>query len=83
VLVRILVAHHHVAGSGLATGQVTAASKPRHRHQEFLAFLRQVANMVEVRAERSRASAAQPIQVGRVLGAFPFLSVVKLTSAAR
>jgi transposase len=27
----------------IATGQVTAACKARHRHQEFLAFLRQVA----------------------------------------
>jgi Homeodomain-like domain len=27
----------------VATGQVTAACKPRHRHQEFMAFLRQVA----------------------------------------
>src|SRR5829696_1246621 len=27
----------------IATGTVTAACKPRHRHQEFLAFLRQVA----------------------------------------
>ena len=27
----------------IATGQVTAAVKPRHRHQEFLAFLKQVA----------------------------------------
>ncbi len=26
----------------IATGQVTAAVKPRHRHQEFLAFLRQL-----------------------------------------
>ena len=26
----------------VATGQVTAAMKPRHRHQEFLAFLKQV-----------------------------------------
>ena len=26
----------------IATGQVTAACKPRHRHQEFLGFLRQV-----------------------------------------
>jgi transposase len=26
----------------IATGQATAACKPRHRHQEFLAFLRQV-----------------------------------------
>jgi len=26
----------------IATGHVTAACKPRHRHQEFLAFLRQV-----------------------------------------
>ena len=27
----------------IATGQVTPACKPRHRHQEFLAFLKQVA----------------------------------------
>ena len=27
----------------IATGHVTAACKPRHRHQEFLAFLKQVA----------------------------------------
>ena len=27
----------------IATGAVTAACKPRHRHQEFLAFLKQVA----------------------------------------
>ena len=27
----------------IATGMVTAACKPRHRHQEFLAFLKQVA----------------------------------------
>jgi transposase len=27
----------------VATGQVTAACKPRHRHQEFLTFLKQVA----------------------------------------
>jgi transposase len=27
----------------ISTGQVTAACKPRHRHQEFLAFLKQVA----------------------------------------
>jgi transposase len=27
----------------IATGQVTGAVKPRHRHQEFLAFLKQVA----------------------------------------
>jgi transposase len=26
----------------IATGQVTAALKPKHRHQEFLAFLRQI-----------------------------------------
>ena len=29
-------------GLEIGTGQVTAACKPRHRHQEFLAFLRQV-----------------------------------------
>ena len=27
----------------IATGTVTGACKPRHRHQEFLAFLKQVA----------------------------------------
>jgi DDE superfamily endonuclease len=27
----------------VATGQVTGACKPRHRHQEFLAFLKQLA----------------------------------------
>ena len=27
----------------IATGQVTGACKPRHRHQEFLAFLKQIA----------------------------------------
>jgi transposase len=31
------------AALDVATGKVTAALKPRHRHQEFLAFLKQVA----------------------------------------
>ncbi|WP_139142703.1 IS630 family transposase [Humibacillus sp. DSM 29435] len=31
------------AGLEIATGKVTGACKPRHRHQEFLAFLKQVA----------------------------------------
>ena len=31
------------AALNIATGQVTGACKPRHRHQEFLAFLKQVA----------------------------------------
>ncbi len=31
------------AALDIATGKVTAACKPRHRHQEFLAFLKQVA----------------------------------------
>ncbi len=30
------------AALDIATGQVTAALKPRHRHQEFLAFLGQI-----------------------------------------
>jgi hypothetical protein len=30
------------AALDIATGQVTGACKPRHRHQEFLAFLKQV-----------------------------------------
>ena len=32
----------------IATGNVTAACKPRHRHEEFLAFLRQVARAYPV-----------------------------------
>jgi len=31
------------AALDIATGKVTGACKPRHRHQEFLAFLKQVA----------------------------------------
>jgi hypothetical protein len=31
------------AALDIATGNVTAAGKPQHRHQEFLAFLKQVA----------------------------------------
>jgi hypothetical protein len=31
------------AALNIATGKVTGACKPRHRHQEFLAFLKQVA----------------------------------------
>ncbi len=31
------------AALDIATGKVTAACKPRHRHQEFLAFLKHVA----------------------------------------
>ena len=30
------------AALDIATGQVTAALKPRHRHQEFLAFVKQI-----------------------------------------
>jgi len=30
------------AALDIATGQVTAALKPRHRHQELLAFLKQI-----------------------------------------
>lgn len=33
---------HAVRGADIATGQVTAALKKRHRHQEFLAFLKQI-----------------------------------------
>jgi transposase len=32
-----------LAALEVATGKVTAAVRPRHRHQEFLAFLKQVA----------------------------------------
>jgi hypothetical protein len=31
------------AALNIATGQVTGVCKPRHRHQEFLAFLKHVA----------------------------------------
>lgn len=30
------------AALDIATGEVTAALKPKHRHQDFLAFLRQI-----------------------------------------
>jgi hypothetical protein len=39
------------AALGIATDTVTAAGKPRHRHQEFLAFLRQVAHSAERRID--------------------------------
>jgi len=39
----------------IATGKVTAACKPRHRRQEFLAFLRQVARAYPDRELLSRA----------------------------
>ena len=40
----------------IATGKVTAACKPRHRHQEFLAFLKQVARAYPDRRHRTRCT---------------------------
>ena len=45
----------------IATGQVTAALKPRHRHQEFLAFLRQIERTYrDAVDEHRRAGRAAP-----------------------
>jgi GrpB-like predicted nucleotidyltransferase (UPF0157 family) len=47
----------------IATGQVTAALKPRHRHQEFLAFLKQIE-----RAYRSVVDAeGEPVELHLVM----------------
>ena len=49
------------AALDIATGQVTAALKPRHRHQEFLAFLKQIERTYrDVLDEARRAGRAAP-----------------------
>ncbi len=51
------------AALDIATGEVTAALKPRHRHQEFLAFLKQVE-----RAHRDALDAdGQPVELHLVM----------------
>ena len=57
----------------VATGKVTAACKPRHRHQEFLAFLKQVARAYPADVDEQ----GQPIE----LGAFGLRGVVDLVLA--
>ena len=48
------------AALDIATGQVTAALKPKHRHQEFLAFLKQIertyCDVLTTRASRSNCT---------------------------
>jgi hypothetical protein len=39
----LVVEHHLFAALNVATGKVTARCRSRHRHEEFLMFLRQVA----------------------------------------
>jgi GrpB-like predicted nucleotidyltransferase (UPF0157 family) len=46
----------------VATGKVTGLSQPRHRHQEFLRFLRQVA-----RAYPDTGSGTQPTELHLVM----------------
>ncbi len=48
----------------VATGQVTAACKPRHRHQEFLAFLKQVARAYPADVDEH----GQPIGLHLIMG---------------
>ncbi|MGH3857987.1 MAG: IS630 family transposase, partial [Pseudonocardiaceae bacterium] len=47
----------------VATGKVTAACKPRHRHQEFLAFLKQVAHAYPADLDEN----GQPIELHLIM----------------
>jgi len=47
----------------VATGKVTAACKPRHRHQEFLAFLKQIARAYPERVDEH----GRPIELHLVM----------------
>ena len=47
----------------VATGRVTAACKPRHRHQEFLAFLKQVARVYPADVDKQ----GRPIELHLVM----------------
>ena len=58
----------------IATGQVTGVCKPRHRHQEFLVFLRHVARgypdrlaMLKDRPSLEVATATMLVDVGSVM----------------
>jgi transposase len=70
----------------IATGTVTAACKPRHRHQEFLAFLKQVAKAypddvdehgqpTELHLVMDNYAAHKRIEVRRWLAAHPRIHV--------
>src|SRR3954447_2395664 len=66
----------------IATGTVTAAVKPRHRHQEFLAFLRQVARAypdtgdgTELHLVMDNYAAHKRVEVRDWLAANPRISV--------
>lgn len=62
----------------IATGTVTAACKPRHRHQEFLAFLKQVARAypdVELHLVMDNYAAHKRIEVRDWLAANPRVHV--------
>jgi transposase len=62
----------------IATGQVTAACKPRHRHQEFLAFLRQVTRAYpgrDLHLVMDNYAAHKHPEVRAWLGAHPRVSV--------
>jgi len=51
------------AALDIATGQVTAALKPRHRHQEFLAFLKQI----ERAYRHIRDESGEPVELHLVM----------------
>jgi transposase/DNA-binding CsgD family transcriptional regulator len=58
----------------IATGKVTAACKPRHRHQEFLAFLKQTARAypeVELHLVMDNYAAHKRIEITTWLAANP------------
>lgn len=62
----------------IATGKVTAACKPRHRHQEFLAFLKQVAKAYpdrELHLVMDNYAAHKRIEVRDWLAANPRIQV--------
>jgi transposase len=62
----------------IATGQVTAACKPRHRHQEFLAFLKQVASAYpdeELHLVMDNYAAHKRVEVRTWLAAHPRITV--------
>jgi transposase len=62
----------------IATGKVTAATRPRHRHQEFLRFLKQVATAYpdrELHLVMDNYAAHKRVEVRRWLAANPRVQV--------
>ncbi|WP_084343679.1 IS630 family transposase [Piscicoccus intestinalis] len=62
----------------IATGKVTGARKPRHRHQEFLAFLKQIAHAypeVELHLVMDNYAAHKRVEVRHWLAANPRIHV--------